>query len=127
MVQIDDDVQGVADALHGIDSHISLRFSEAGNYFVIQWKDDHESYLITTAQDLDQRIVKRVEKIYHDVRQPGYSFAGELEKAEAKNKAEMDHEASEARGPALERLAHAMRADLGYDKQRVFIPEKSTG
>jgi hypothetical protein len=126
MVSIDDDVSGVALALSEIDSHICLRFSETGGYFVAYWKptegEDGGGYMITTAQDLDHRLVKRVEKIYHECRRPGYSFADELEKTEAKKKAQVEHQASEERGPALEELAFAMRRDLGYDKQRVFVP-----
>lgn len=122
MIQIDDDVQGVANGLAEVDVHIRLRFSEGGGHFVVYWKDEGDEYVITTARELDQRIVRRVEKVVHDCRQPGYSFAGELEKVEAKAQAQQDHEASEARGPALEQLAHAMRKGTGHDKQRIFIP-----
>jgi hypothetical protein len=127
MVEIDDDVQGVANALNHIDSHICLRFSEAGGYFVVYWKpygwEDGSGYQITTAQDLDHRIVKRVEDIYAKCKQPGYSFAKELEQVESDAKAEKEHEEAEQNGEMLEKLAHAMRKDLGYDKQKIFIPE----
>jgi hypothetical protein len=129
MLEIDDDVQGVANALNLIDHHIALRFSEVGNYFVAYWKpdgwEDGSGYVITTAQDLDHRIVKRVEDIYAKCKQPGYSFSDELEKNEAIAKAEQEHEAVEKNGPMLEQLAHAMRKDLGHDKRRAFIPEKA--
>lgn len=125
MVEIDNDVQGVANALHHIDHHISLRFSETGNYFVVYWKpdgwDDGQGYQITTAQDLDHRIVKSVEDIYAKCKQPGYSFAKELEQAEDEAKAEEEHRQDEERGAMLEKLAHAMRKDLGLDKSRVAV------
>jgi hypothetical protein len=127
MVEIDDDVQGVANALNHIDTHIRLRFSEAGNYWVVYWKpaewEPGSGYVITTAQELDHRIVKRVEDIYAKCKDPGYSFAKELEKEEAKAKAEREHEESEQLGPMLEQLAHAMRKDLGLDQSKVFVPE----
>lgn len=128
MVEIADDVQGVANALNHIDSHIALRFSETGNYFVAYWKpdgwEDGQGYVITTAQDLDHRLVKKVEGIYEKCREPGYSFAEELEDNEAKAKAEREHEETERNGPMLEQLAHAMRKDLGYTSRRAFIDKE---
>jgi hypothetical protein len=127
MIEIDDDVQGVANALNAIDSHICLRFSEAGGYFVAYWKPDGwgngDGYVITTANELDHRLIKKVERIYHECSQPGYSYAAALEKAEGEAKAEHDHEQQEKLGPMLEQLAHAMRKDLGYDKAKIVVPE----
>jgi hypothetical protein len=126
MVTIDNDVQGVANALSYIDHHLRLRFSEAGGYFVVYWKPDEDEegsgYLVTTAQELDHRIIKTVEEVYWKVRQPGYSFAGELEKVEAAEKKAIADAESEVNGEVLERLAFAMRKDRGYDKQRAFVP-----
>jgi len=131
-IQIDDDVQGVANALWRIDKHIRLRYSEAGGYYVIYWTDnpnlaeedegDHNTYLIFTAQDLDHRIVKRMEEVYWRCKQPGYSFADELEAQEVKAKAAERREWTEKNGPLYERLAHGMRKDLGYDQSRIFVP-----
>lgn len=131
-VEIGDDVQGVANALWNIDKHIRLRYSEAGDYFCIYWTDnpnladedegEHTTYLIFTAQDLDHRIVKHMEEVYWRCKQPGYSFADELDAHEEKAKAEDRHKWSEQHGEMWEKLAHAMRRDLGYDKSRVFVP-----
>lgn len=129
-VQIADDVQGVANGLNAIDPHIKLRYSEAGGYFVVYWsenpalaeEDDAEgntTYLIFTAQDLDHRIVKKMERVYWECNQPGYSFADVLEKKEAADKASRRHEARERNGEMYERLAHAMRKDLGYGQGRI--------
>lgn len=127
MIEIDDDVQGVANALNEIDSHICLRFSEAGGYFVAYWKpeggEDGDGYLITTAQELDHRLVKKVERIYHECSQPGYSYAAALDKAEEAAKAERDYEEAEKLGPVLEQLSHAMRKDLGFDQAKIVVPE----
>lgn len=123
MIEIDNDVGNVAQSLRDIDSHICLRFSEAGGYFVAYWRpsewDEGEGYLITTAQDCDHRLVKRVEDIYAKCKQPGYSFATELEKVEAEGKREREHKQREESGEALEKLAHAMRADLGYNQSKI--------
>lgn len=132
-VEISDDVQGIANALWRIDKHIRLRYSETGGHFVIYWTDnpnladeddgEHNTYLIFTAQDLDHRIVKKMEEVYYRCKKPGYSLADELDKREAKAKAERDHEWTERHGPMYERLAHGLRKDLGYNKQRIFVPE----
>lgn len=124
-VVIDDDVGSVAQGLARIDPHIRLRYSEAGGYFAIYWQDDCEEYLITTAQELDQRIVQRVEEVYFRCQQPGYSFADDLEAAEERQKADEEHELDERYGEIGERLAHAMRKDTYRDKHRIFVPESA--
>lgn len=126
MVAIEDDVQNVVNDLNKIDPHLRVRYSERGEYFVVYWKPDEalpgDGELVTTAQELDQRIVRLVERLYYEATQPGYSFADELEKQEAKDRREREHEEAELRGEALERLAHAMRKDAGYTDSKAFIP-----
>jgi len=134
MDPISDDVQGVANALHAIDPHIRLRFSEAGNYFVVygisdpnladEDDGDCETWLITTAQELDHRIVKRVEKVYHDALKQGFSLAKQLDDIDAKAERENEHAWTERNGEMYERMAHALRKDLGYDQGRIYVPEK---
>lgn len=134
-VEISNDVQGIANALNEIDPHIRLRYSEAGGYFVVYWSEnpnvaeeddgDNTTYLIFTAQDLDHRIVHRMAEVYWKCRRPGYSFADELEEEQERQKKEKDHAWSEAMGENFERLAHAMRKELGYDKGRIYVPDKA--
>lgn len=130
LVEVADDVQGVANALHEIDSRIRLRFSEAGGYFVIYWKpeqwEEGSGYQIFTAQELDHRIVSKMREIYHRCRQPGYSLADELEKAEDQKKKEADRRWEEQMGETFQRLGHALRKDLGYDKSHIFVPREAT-
>lgn len=134
MVLISDDVGGVAQSLHDLDPHLRLRYSEAGEYYVVYWTEDPSqsdedvereergsTYLVTTAQELDQRLVQRIEKIYWECRQPGYSLAKKLDEMDAKGKSEDEKEFTEKRGPLYEELAHAMRKDTHRDKRRAFI------
>jgi hypothetical protein len=127
LVAIDDDVQGVANALFEIDPHIRLRYSEAGEYFVVYYKPDEweegDGYMIFTARDLDHRIVQKMREVHARCLNPGYSLAAEMEKAEAEAKRQADHQWSEEHGEMHERLAHALREQAGYDKQRIFVPE----
>ncbi len=129
-MQIDDDVQSVANGLAAIDHRIRLRFSEAGGYYVVYWLPDEweegDGYLIFTAQDLDQRIVKHMQEVYWSCQQDNYSFADELERAQATAKKEKDHAWDEKAGEMHERLAHALREDAGYNKRRAFIAEGLT-
>lgn len=131
MVAIDDDVSGVAAGLHAIDHHLRLRYSEAGGYFVVYWKPDGEAtaeeggggYLVTTAQECDQRIVKRVQEVYYRCTRPGYSLAEEIDKQDAKAKKAASDAWSERHGEMFERMAFAMRHDLGYDQHRIYVPK----
>lgn len=123
MIEIGDDVGNVAKSLQQIDPGLRLRYSEAGEYFVVYWRpdewDEGDGQLVLTAQECDQRIVKRVQEIA----QPGYDFAAELERLDEQTRTEKEHEWSERVGETGERLAHALRKDRGYDQSRVFIPE----
>lgn len=133
-IQIDDDVQGVANGLAEIDSHIKLRYSEAGGHFVVYWSEDpnltdedndaeNSTYLIFTAQDLDHRIVHHMREVYAKCNRPDYSFADELEAKDQADKDAAKARRTEENGEIYERMAHAMRKDLGYDQSRIFVPE----
>lgn len=128
MIAIENDVQGVANGLAEIDPRLRLRFSEAGGYFVVYYKPDGaeegDGDLITTAQELDWRIVSLVRELYWKAQQPGYSFAAELDKADAEEQRRKDHEFTERHGEMYERLAHAFRKDRGFDKLRAYVPRE---
>lgn len=125
MICIENDVQGIANALNEIDPHLRLRFSEAGGYFVVYWKPDHEAEgfgeLVTTATELDFRLVEHVRKLNWKSRQPGYSLADELEAAERERARAADHEFTERHGELYENLAFALRKDKGVEN-RAFVP-----
>lgn len=129
MIEIPDDVGGVAAGLRRIDHHLRLRFSEKGGYFVVYWKPDAsepgDGYLVFTAQELDARIVKRMEEVHHRCTTGNYSFIGELEAREKEAANQADHEWTEAHGEMFEKLAFAMRKDLGYDQSSIstYVPE----
>lgn len=127
MVEIDDDVAGIASGLAAIDHRIRLRYSETGEYFVVYLKPDEweegDGYMVFTAQELDGRIVKHMEEVYIRCNARGYSLADEAERQEAKAKKNAAHEFTEKHGEMYERLAHAMRKDLGYDQSKIYVPE----
>lgn len=131
MVEISDDVGGVAADLKQIDPHLKVRFAEAGNppfFAVYEESDDGRStHLVLTARayqtasgtwaGLDQRVVHRVMEIGSST----YDFAAEIVKQNtAADRAQKDRRA-ETLGPILEHGAFALRKDLGATN-RVYVP-----
>lgn len=108
MVEIDDDVGGIAKRLREIDPGLHLRYSEAGEYFVVYFVDGEKAELVTTATTCDGRLLQRVERIASDQ----YDFTGELERLDAQSEADQEHAFREHVGEIGERLAHAIRRDV---------------
>ena len=126
MVEVEDDVQNVVNDLARINHHFRVRWSEAGQYFVVYWKPDHEEegsgYLVTTAQELDGRLVRLVEQIhYRVINDPDYDLGAEIEANHDAADAERDRQFTEQAGEMYERLAHALRQDLGV-KNQIVVP-----
>jgi hypothetical protein len=130
LIPVMDDVQGVANALNQIDHHLRLRYSEIGEYWVVYWLPDEgeegDGYLITTAQELDHRLVHHVGEVYKRCQEPDYSLGEELDRLDAEDKKRKDHEFTECHGEMYEQMAYAMRHDLGYDKNRIYVPKELT-
>lgn len=123
-IAIDDDVQGVARDLLAIDPSLRLHYDPHGEYYVVkQLVTERDGTvtekLVTTALELDQRIVHRVRQIAH----PSYDYAAELDRVDAAADRERDRRQAELVGPMAERLAHALRKDLGATN-RAFMPGK---
>ncbi len=116
-IEIEDDVQSVAGELRELDPSLHLRYSESGRYFVVYQKlEDGSEQLVTTAKQLDKRLVKKVRRLVH----ASYDLAEELERGDAEADREAERRFSEDLGPAAERLRHAVRKDIG-SKRRVFL------
>lgn len=124
---IEADAGGVAQGLKRLDARLHLRYSEGGGHYVVycreKWEPEGNGHLVGTYQECDQRIVKDVEQTIHKWRQPGFSFADELEKQDAEAERKADHEWSENFGETAERLAHAIRKDLALDKATITVPD----
>lgn len=112
-IAIEDDVYGVARELHQIDPHLRLRYSEAGQYFVIYFQhNDGSQDLVTTAQELDPRIITRIRKITSET----YNFSNELARIDAAADREKERKLNESIQDHAERLAHALRQDFGANR-----------
>lgn len=131
IVEIDADTGDFAKQLKEIDPSLCLRWSEAGEYFAVYCRDEQhvegDGYLVATYQDLDARILEDIRRIKHQNQQAGYSFADEIEKAEAAALKQFEHEQREKIGEGAEELAFALRKALGYNDHRAFIGDGIPG
>jgi hypothetical protein len=117
VVAIDDDVSGIAQQLKEIDPQLRLRYSEAGEYFAVYCETPQETYLVTTAQELDGRILQRIRKVASG----RYDYVAELDALDARAERERDRAFSEQMGEAHQQLKHALQKDLG-SKPKIYVP-----
>lgn len=127
LIEISDDVLGVARDLRELDPSLRLRYSESHNFWAVYQVEHHpltqellRKQLVTTCKDaLDPRLVERVRKVMD----PNYDLAGELERLEKQSKTDLAHQRREDLGPKAERLAHAMRKDTLRHHRHIFVPD----
>lgn len=122
LVAITDDVGGVAQQLLELDEHLRLAYDPDQAYFVVsrhlpQEDGSVEEQLVTTAQELDGRLVHRIREIGSE----DYDYGAELDRIDAVAAKRHDHEQSEKLGPHAEKLSHAIRKDLGIS-DRIYVP-----
>lgn len=127
---ITSDAGGIAERLKEIDPRLHLRYSEKGEYYVVYAREENDppgsGYMVATYQELDGRVLKDLERIKWLNQQPDYSYADELEKQNLKAEALKDYEFSQKIAENAERLAHAIRKDLGNTTDRAFIKDSKS-
>lgn len=113
-ITIDNDVGGIVKQIRDINPDLHVRFSELGEYFVVYYRDPltNDEHLLTTAQELDGRLVKRVARVTSG----NYDYLAELARLDSAAAAEKNARIKEQIGDSAERLAHALRKDLGIWK-----------
>lgn len=139
-ILIDPEASTVAADLHRIDKGLKVRFAENGNppYWVVfhettDGQGRTTQHLVLTQRayltasgtwaGLDNRIVERIR--YIDSRgRGGYDYAGALEREARKRPERASYEFAERTGEAGERLAHAIRKELGLGSYRggIYVP-----
>jgi hypothetical protein len=127
MVLIEDDVCGFADELQRIDPALRLRVSEETGLFIVYQTDGPRQHLVTTATELDGRVVARVARIVHETKNGSYDLNAELERYEAEADRQAEHDRMEEQGPIFERLHHAIRKDKDWRGDRAFVAGSSDG
>jgi hypothetical protein len=140
MVLIDAEASSVAADLQKIDERLKVRFAETGSPpFWVVYSEERDSegrtrqQLVLTAKahmtasgtwaGLDERIVRRIEQIDSHGR-GGYDYAGELERETLAREQRSSAEFTERTGDAGERMAHAVRQELGLGSYKggIFVP-----
>lgn len=130
-VEISDDVGSVAADLKRIDHHLRVKWSGAGEYFVVYYQHGDpcadctmspcapdKRDLVLTAQELDQRIVKRIELIdQHGT--SGYDLVKEIERQEAEQDKPLKF--TDEQRDNIERKVHALRR-VADQSSRIVVP-----
>jgi len=111
-VVITNDVGDVARQIKEVSPDLELHYNETAQYFVVVQKHENGEHLVTTAQELDGRIVERVKQITN----PQYNFDIEAAKIEKAEKEAMEKRRKEHISEVGERLAHGFRKDLNIKK-----------
>lgn len=125
MVEITADVCNVAQDLREIRPNLRVCWSDAGNYFVVYEIEELadgqvKQSMVTTAQQLDQRLVNEVRRIASE----NYDLVDELDKLDRKIERDQVHAQAERVGEAAELLHHAIRQDFG-STDRIYVPAKA--
>lgn len=111
-VVITNDVGDVAKKLKEVDPTLELHYNESAQYFVVIQRVGNIEHLVTTALDLDDRIVERIKKIT----KPEYNYEEESIAIKKQADKDLEHRRKEQVGEIGERLAHAIRKDLNEKK-----------
>lgn len=121
-ILVDDDVGSIAKQIQEIDPRLKLEWNWKGEFFMVieteELAEGREERLVTTAQELDGRLLKRV----REITSPSYDFLGELERVDLQAEQERERRFSERAGEAGEHAAHALRKDL-QAQNKVFVPK----
>lgn len=116
MIAVTEDVTHVAQQLQELDPCLRLYCAAEADpmYWVVtrqvpQPDGSVNEELVNTSLDLGSHIVERLRQIDSD----GYDYAAELEKQDEEARRNQEYREAERRGPILEKLAYAVRKDLG--------------
>lgn len=128
IVEIEPAVSEVAKQIHEINPELKLRFSEAGECWIV-YQERRRSvdgkllskHVVTTWDanegPVDSGLVERVRRISA----PDYDAAAEMEKIEAEYRRDRERRDADRLGELATRVHHGLRKDLGA-KGRIFVP-----
>lgn len=121
-IEISDDVGSIAKQLSEVDKRLHLRMNLDTGVYVVYSVDGDTEYLVSTYKELDARVVKAAEKYAS----PQYNYLDEMDRIDAQADRDKKHDEEQFFGDMGEVLGHAVRKDLGYDKNRisVHVPDK---
>lgn len=117
-IVIEGDVGNVAVDLRTLHPDLRLKVSEANGVFIVSQLDRNNAgeivgdHLVTTAQECDQRLVERVRMLID----PSYDLVAEIDRLDTEADKKREYEFHQMMGDQGERLAHALRAERGVNK-----------
>lgn len=125
MIEIDNDVLGVVAKIKRIDNRLHVRWNDNAEYFTVYCRLPTDppncGTVVFNTPVLDDRVVQEIERAAWEQRQPGYSYADELDKADARAEKAADDRISEKIAEGAEKLAFALRKDLGKNDHRIVV------
>lgn len=115
---IKEDLGDIAKRLHELDSRLHIRFNPVQEFYAIFARENNKEYLVGTYKSLDARMVTRMEQILSS----GYDFKDEVKKQDDAADKAAEQKYDQIMGENAERLAFALRKDLGLNKDTIFVP-----
>lgn len=113
-VLIEEDTLDVARRLRELDPNLVVEWNEAGFFTISEMLEDGTQQLVTTTTDLNGAVPEYVAKLAKT------DYAAEIERHDAAVDKEKDQRFEQQIGEHGERLAHALRKDLGY-RGKAFV------
>ena len=114
----------MAKEINDIDNRLFIKYNRRQDFFVLFAKEETREglveYYVKSFTKLDPRIVERVKEISD----PSYDFIKEGEQLEKEWDKEKMYAIEQRIGDTADRLAHALRKDLGV-KSRAFFDGRS--
>jgi hypothetical protein len=125
MIRVERDVLGVVERLRRIDPGLKLLFDKRQNIFLLYHEGLNErgemvESFVGAYTELDQRLVNLIERIDRDGR-GRHDLQRELDRLEREQDALFEAARAQRLGDSAERLAHALRRDLGLGTPAVHM------
>lgn len=121
-IEIEDDVGSIANQLKEVDERLCLRANFDTGVFVVYAKEGDTEYLVSTYKELDGRVVREAEKYASD----RYDYIAEMDRIDAQADRDKKHREEEVFGEMGEVLGHAIKKDMGYANDKIFVKESKT-
>lgn len=125
LIVIESDVNNVATDIRSIHPDLFLRYNQQGGYFVVlqDMGPNCRPHVVTTAQECDQRLVKRVKMIVSGTLNGTYDYGTEVDKQHDERDRANNAQFKENVGEVAEKLAWAIREDIRKARPGpVYIP-----
>lgn len=122
-IEIEDDVGSIAQQLQEIDKRLRLRANFDTGVFVVYAVDGEDEYLVSTYKELDGRVIQEAKRFASE----RYNYLAEMDRIDAEADRARKHEEDEVFGEMGEVLGHALKKDMGYTQDKIFLKDSKIG